>query len=650
MNNNGIPSSPAHVLIAKLALQLHQQGENEQRISLPLGVSLKADDLPPGTRLIDDQLDFLNIAARNEIIAEAAFGQLPALSTPNVEALFDAAHELWRDEIGHADQVAGRLLALAADRLDILAAGADLIRMGSSVYNVLHLIEAAIPYLKSIDPKSVIDLLTTSHTQTHNDLAGNPTFGALETWLGTKPSAATALRTEALLSLSEETKVLLVITTLALSQSDYLMATEVAREDCESQVNVRAEAGMWALGRLLLIEDAPVEPLHNIEATIRDAINADREELKRHALAAATGAMHKRPAFDLLLEQLAEQGNQDVLAFVARVLFIKSKQMSERGLNRRWLQLLTRLKPEFVGPLRDLDFAMSRLLTVPENVEIVVSTLAEWVENFGQKAAVDSRSAELFDDTARALFRNDEQRPLFVTEWLLSNQIALPRVLAGFLNQIDNGAMVLRLHKGCVDRLSASELLFLARRLLGYIHDRNQLTTLALSLLESNEAEQRIYPLLKNLLVAEIGYDYPASTIEALNAAAQTSTSKSDKEFLLNAVGDIERELATRSSLPSLNELQPPLKLRRLFARARGKQMEASMERAQEKSIFRQMATHIPIKAGASAVNSRDSNFDRPLKLSTISYSIELPRREAFDPIGNAIRHYEFRNAKKGVQ
>lgn len=647
MDNNGTPSWSARVLIAKLALQLHQQGENEQRISLPPGANLKADDLPTGTRLVDDQLDFLSVATRNEIIAVAALEQHPDISASDAGTLFDAAHELWRDEIGHADQVAGRLLALAADRLDILAAGAHLIRKGADVYDILHLIETAIPFLKSIDPKSVIDLLTASHAQTKNDLASNPTFGALETWLGTRPSDATALRTEALLSLSEETKVLLVIATLALSQSDYSMATKVAREDCDSQVPVRTEAGMRAFGRLLLVEDAPAEPLRTIEATIRDAVSSGREELKHHALAAATGAMHKLPAFDLILEQLAEQGDQDVLAFVARALFFKSKQMSDRGLTRRWLQLLTKLQPDFIGSLRDFDFAMSHLLAVPENVEIVVSTLAQWVENFGQKVAVDSRSAELFDDTARALLVNDEQRPLFITEWLLSDQIALPRVLAGFLNRVDNGAVVLRLHKGSIDRLSANELVFLARRLLGYIHDRNQLTTLALSLLEANEAEQRIYPLLRNLLVTEIGYDYPASTIDALNAAVQTSTSQSDKEFLLNAVDDIERELATRSSLPRLNELQPPPKLHRLFARARGKQMEVSMERAQEKSIFRQLVTHIPIKAGAGTINSHDSNFDQPLKLSTISYSIELPRREAFDPIGNAIRHYKFRNAKK---
>lgn len=649
MENNGISNSPARLLIAKLALQLHQQGENELCISLPSDVSLNAGDLPWGTRLVDDQLDFLSVAARNEVIAVAALGRLPALSTSDARVLFDAAHELWGDEIGHFDQVSGRLLSLAADQLDILAAGANLIRKGANVYDILHLIEAAIPYLKSIDPKSVIDLLTTSHAQTTNDLAGNPTFSALETWLETRPSNATALRTETLLSLSEETKVLLVIATLALSKSDYSMATEIALEDCDSQVQVRAEAGMWALGRLLLVEDAPVEPLHKIEATIRDAIHGDREESKRHALAAATGAMHRLPAFDSILEQLAEQGDQDVLAFVARVLFFKSKQMSDRGLTRRWLQLLTRLKPEFIGSLRDLDLAMSRLLAAPDNVEIVVSTLAQWVENFGQKAAVDSQSAKLFDHTARALLL-DAQRSLFITEWLLSDQLALPRVLAGFLHRIDNRTMALRLDKGCIDKLSASELVFLARRLLGYIHDRNQLTTLALSLLEVNEAEQRIYPLLRNLLVTEIGYDYPVSTIEALNAAAQTTTSKSDKEFLLKTIDEIERELATGSSLPNLNELHPPLKLRRLFARARGKQMEASMERAQENSIFRQIATHIPIKAGAGTVNTRDANFDQPLKLSTISYSIELPRREAFDPIGNAIRHYQFRNAQKHDQ
>jgi hypothetical protein len=633
---------------AKLALQLHQQGEYERRMKLPDGVTIKAEDLPPDCRFKDDELEFTTITARNEAVATGVLEQL----SPNADAtaLFDAAYKLWGHEIGHADQASGRLLALVADRIDILAAGTQRIRSGVRVYDVLHLIEATIPYLNSINAKSIIDLANASHGPTKNDMAGNPVYGVLETWLDARPNQALALHAQVLEHLNDETKVLLVVAILALSKSDYTKAVEVAREDGSSQVQLRAEAGVWALGRLLLVEQAPQESIKGVEEAVIEVINGNRGELKFHALSAATGAMHKIPAFDSVLEQLAEESDQQVLALGARVLFFKSDQMRERGLTPRWLQLLTKLKPEFEGALRDLDYAMSRLLAVPENVEIVVSMLTKWVENHGQTVAVDSHTAELFDSTIRRLLQHSEPWSLLVTDWLLSDQKAHPRVLAGILNQLNDSHTALRLDKGRIDQLSAIDLVFLARRMLGYVHDRAQLTSLSLSLLQANDAEGRIYPMLRDVLVNQIGYDYPGSTMESLREAAEASASEKDKGFLFEVVDEIDQAIAARASLPRLSELHPSPKLRQLLARARAKQMDASYEKAQEKSVFSQMVTRIPLKAGSGTFSYRDSNFDPPMKLSSASISFELPQREALDPIGNAMRLYQFRNAKRGEQ
>lgn len=276
--------------LAKLALQLHQQGEYERRIKLPDGVTIKAEDLPPDCRFNDDELEFTTIAARNEAVAKGVLEQL----SPNAEAneLFNAAYKLWGHEIGHADQASGRLLALVAGRLDILAAGTQRIRSGARIYDVLHLIEATVPYLNTIDAKSIIDLANASHGPTKIDMAGNPVYGVLETWLDAKPNQALALHAQVLEHLNDETKVLLVIAILALSKSDYTKAVEVAREDGNSQVQLRAEASMWAFGRLLLVDQAPQELIKGVEEAVIEVINGNRGELKFHALSAATGAMH----------------------------------------------------------------------------------------------------------------------------------------------------------------------------------------------------------------------------------------------------------------------------------------------------------------------------------------------------------------------
>lgn len=97
---------------------------------------------------------------------------------------------MWRHKIGHEDQASGRLLALAYESMDILAVGAQRIRSGSRVFHVLHLVEAALPYLSKIPIWSVIDLCEAKYEQTKNDMMGGVVHGALEAWLETRPNNA----------------------------------------------------------------------------------------------------------------------------------------------------------------------------------------------------------------------------------------------------------------------------------------------------------------------------------------------------------------------------------------------------------------------------------------------------------------------------
>lgn len=345
---------------------------------------------------------------------------------------------------------------------------------------------------------------------------------------------------------------------------------------------------------------------------------------------------------------LAKGDDQDVLCAAATALFRQSKEISERGITQHWLQLLTRLKPEFTGAVRDLDYAMSQLLSEPGNAVMVASTLGRWTANHGSHDSIDSNIAELFNDTIRALSGLEESWSLLITDWLLSDQQTHVSALAGILTQFDHHSTAnIKLDKGRLDELSPNDLLFLARRMLGYVHDRAQLTSLALSMLQSSHPEERIYPVLWSLLAEEIGYDYPGSTIDALHKAEEEMLPIGHQGFLRAAADSISQIIETQSALSSINELQPPTRLRRLFSRARAKQMNNSLEEARRHSPLRQIVSEIPLKAGAGTFNYRDSNYGRSTKLSSVSHSIELPRREAFDPIGNSIRHFGFRLAER---
>lgn len=645
----GTNAAPSAALdIAELALRLHEKNGTELRIDLPAGSTAAMDGLPGDWKLVNGAIEFNSLTARNDIVAKAAFEDLRYSSGIDPGPLFDRAYELWRDEIGHSDQSSGRLLALASESLDVFAIGAQRIRDGARVFDVLHLLEAALPYLGELQVPSIIDLVVAKSEPIKNDLAGGAIHGALEAWLGKRPNKALELHAGALDNLSEATASLLGNAAVALSKADYAAAVELARKDAKSGTPMRAQSGAWTLGRLLLDDRAPPASIDVVVAAVVDLIESEQSDLRSQAIRAAAGAMHVMSAFDPVLQRLAEEGDQAVLCAAATTMFLKGKEIRERGVAQRWLELLTALQPEFKGAVRDLDHAMSRLLSDPTNASMVVSTLGQWVAKHGQRVPIDSDTAELFDDTARKLSTLEECWSSLLTDWLLSEKQEHAAALAGILSQLGHREHTeLKLDISRLDELPTNDLMFLARRMLGYVHDRAQLTSLALSMLQSKDAEKRIYPVLRALLVDEIGYDYPGSTVDACRKAAEAATPANDKEFLVNVADAIEKTAGALGALPSLSELRPPTKLRRLFARARAKQMGESFEEASRNSIWRQIATQITIKAGRSTFSYQDSNYGQSMKLSSMSHSIELPRREAFDPIGNSIRHLGFRLAKR---
>lgn len=647
--NQGIEPAPSRLShVADLALRLHEERQPELRVDLPAGQILTEIDLPKGCNLVDGTIEFESLEARNVIIAAAIYERFFPSVDIDADELFERAYKLWRKEIGRSDQASGRLLALASGSVDVLAAGARRIRSGSNVFDVLHLVEAALPYLNNLAVPSIIDLIAAKYEPTKNDMVAGRINRVLEEWLEKKPDVARELHSKVLKNLSEATSSLLGNAIVALSKSDYAAGVEMARTDARSDVLMQAQVGTWTLGRLLLDGHAPPEAINVVVEAVINLIGSEQPELRSQAIRASVDAMHTTSAFDSLLLSLAEGGDQDVLCAAASALFLKSKEIGERGLTQRWLQLLTALKPEFKGAIRDLDYAMSQLLSEPGHGEIVVSTLGQWTANHGPQVPIDSSTAELFNDTLRALSNLEETWSSLVTDWLLSDRQTHAAALAGILTQFSHPSPTeIKLDKSRLDKLSTDDLLFLARRMLGYVHDRAQVTSLALSMLQSNDAEKRIYPVLRPLLVEEIGYDYPASTADALHKAAQEMSSLGNQDFLRAAADAISQVTEAQSALLSINELRPPTRLRRLFSRARAKQMDNSFEEANKNSIWRQIATRIPLKAGAGTFNYRDSSYGPSMKLSSVSHSIELPRREAFDPIGNSIRHLGFRLAKR---
>lgn len=171
--------------------------------------------------------------------------------------------------------------------------------------------------------------------------------------------------------------------------------------------------------------------------------------------------------------------------------------------------------------------------------------------------------------------------------------------------------------------------------------------SLVLSLLKIDNLDIKIFHVVNILLIDELGYDYPGGTIDACRRTAETAVVGEVKDFLLKVADELDDKLKMYDQLPIVKDLYPSSKIQREFASARAKQMGRSFEEANKKSIFRQIATEISIKAGSSTFQYFNGMYSSSMQLQSFSTSVEIPRREVLDPIGNAIRLLTLRNVRR---
>lgn len=235
-----------------------------------------------------------------------------------------------------------------------------------------------------------------------------------------------------------------------------------------------------------------------------------------------------------------------------------------------------------------------------------------------------------------------------ITDWMLSDNKRLASAAATLLTHLSarkfkNPEFTTQR----LDFLEHNDLLFLARRMLGFVYSEDDLLSLTMSFLKTRSAPQRVFGIARTLFVDELGKDYPSSTIKILESACEAAIENEWKDFYTSTASAIKSHISALEALPRLIELCPSPVLQRQFAKARAKQMSKVIEKAREGSIFRQITTEIPIKAGIGWFSFHDGNYTDVMRMQSFSHSVAIPLRETTDPIGSEINRLFLRNIKR---
>lgn len=641
-----IQAVPQAVLDA--ALTLHQRKTTSLTYSPFSSSELTTVEGNPFWHCVEDEIEFANLEARNSCAALATFQQVMPLS--GTDALFDAAYELWRNEIGHPDSASGRLLGLASQNVSVLLEAAKVIGDKSRrVFDVLHLLEKALPHLPNLRAEDIVAVVEAQHESTKRDMASGMIFNAIERRLRSESKVAWDTWRITRDNMSESMQSLYSTALQSLMYTDQQsLALEKAREDAEDNNSLIAGAALWTLGRAIQTHKLNECDLEDCVAVLINKTSGASTEIQQAAIRAVAHATLKDERLMLELVRLASEHGDYTLAVIADFLFMNQQDLPVSSLHfKPLLQSLVGLLPSQQNAINNFDWVLHQLYATPEHRPLVLDCLSQWLIQHGGSSLNDKALIELFDQTIMQIANDQPSFQAVITRWLVAPEKQLAVAFGGLISYLHiRGMKSPTFSPEVLNTFTSQDFRFLVRRLLGYVISEEPLLSLTFSLLETNNAPDRSFGWVYSLLTEEVGRDYAHATMEALKVRQETANSP-EKELLVQIHAILLRRSTAMDDLPRLHELRPPMRLRRAIALNRAREMDEAMETANEKSIVRLISTVIPMKAGRGWFSVSDNKVGPTQHLQSISHSISLPKRALTDPAGYAIAGLHYRVAKR---
>lgn len=558
---------------------------------------------------------------------------------------FERLAEIWAQEIGKQHRVSGHVLAGLhnAGRLDGFAWGREAIEAGVGVFDVLNVMESGIPLFRTANAQEIKRFFAGHHEQVKGDLAGGIVYVKMPPWFASQPQLADTLKKLHEDSPQEDSATLYGCALHGLILHRFDEGFHLALEAAKSQAPLVSGPALQLLG-LVDFSQHPAALVRVIEwcaGIVRTPGHAQLETAIRTLGRLLPTAENQIVP---LLDEAARTDAPGALYALSEALWRAQEASRERPWFWPLYVQLTRAKAEHKGILDHVDMVLMAWIRHPSLQNRVLEFLSGWIGNQSIEAIRDIPIEKLFDATLHKLTREAALFNRAVTQWLLHDDMRYPMVASHIISRLrEPRAVSLSLDRAMVNTLRPNELRFLVRRILGYIIGADVQIALVFSLLGVCDGKAPVLGLVMTALRDHVGHDYPYQTIEFLRNRVATESDEEIKALCAEVIAALERNIAALDALPRLKELVPTSVKVHRFARARGKQMSKAFDEASKDSIWRQLTSHVVLKAGLRTFQNFQGRFTEPMELKSMSHEMALPRSEISDPAGAARRRLMFK-------
>lgn len=564
---------------------------------------------------------------------------------------FERLHEIFTHEIGKHYRVSGCALAELhnAKQFDGFAWGRQAIEAGVDVFDVLYVMEGAVPLFNEASAQDIYDFFAGHYERVKNDLAGGILYVKLPPWFTKLPSIARMLKLMHEASLQERSTSLYACALHGLILHNFEEGFVLALEAARSPTLMVSGPALHLLGLVDYANPPHFEALEQVIELCAEIIRTPGHSQLETAVRTLGRLLPAAEArISHLLAEVAQTEAPGVLYALSETLF----HVREAQHDREWFwPLFLRLaaaKIEHKGTLDNIDMVLMGWISNPERQDRALEFLNAWIAHQSREIIRDSALDKLLDATIHQLVQQPSLLNRAVTMWLLHDDIRYPMVARQVISRLHEPiAKSLALDPGIIDTLQPNEIRFLVRRVLGFIVGDDAQIALVFSLAQTRDAKTRTLGLVMEALRDHTGYDYPYQTMDFLEVRQAAESDVDIKALCGEVTTALKNHLAALDALPWLKELTPSSAKMHRFAKERGKQMSKAFDEASKDSIWRQLTSHVVLKAGRRTFQAIQNLYTEPMELKGISHSVALPRSEISDPAGSDLKRHLFKVTTK---
>ncbi|NHF68430.1 hypothetical protein [Xanthomonas hortorum] len=601
-------------------------------------LGLTPDDLSAACELVEGRPLFSD---PEEAKARAVRHLQTAIIAPLVHAPPELFQELQqcRTEPGSARKanLPGRALAQLhnAGEIDALRLAIEAVQAGTSKLGVVWVLSESLPLFDDIDIRNLLVLI---------GLLGAQGFvhGAAGEWMKLHPAAIERV-VEACVAVPGPTLAPLLRVALihgvGADRAPGLARIHALTGEPNQLVSMPA---IEAIGYLDW-SGADSADIDKAVEVIRAGLRSDDKALR--ATAAKSGLQLVNTATDrhALIDEIAKLDEPYVAGLVGDHLAFSAEHLSVQSWYQDKIDLLAAKTAQDMSSSHGLDHILARQYQSPEKARCLA-----WLEAWALANADSAPSlSEAFHEFFQSLVQDLEELGALLARWLMHDDLGIQNMTRKILGELGlQGVYGLAFPALVLDGMTSSSLRHLVRRTLANVVRDEQKVSLVWSLTCTDSAETRTFSLVHEAMANFVGYDYPSATKEYLEAVASAGLDSPLAKLAKQILDSMSRYYDAFKELPQIEELRPLSEQQHHFAKEHRRLMNEAFEEASKDSIFRQIATTIPLKAGRSMFFMRNGQMGDKAQMISTSHSVAVPRSESIDKVGSDLRRRRFILAK----